>query len=69
MARQTDWKKLAGKRVELRRGGQVVRTGFVKDVLDSADVLWLEPERFRQRTLIDKSMGFTIRPMQDPSLN
>ncbi|ALD65328.1 hypothetical protein [Arthrobacter sp. AG1021] len=69
MARQTDWTKLAGKRVELRKGGQVVRTGFVKDVLDSADVLWLEAERFRQRTLIDKSMGFTIRPMQDPSLN
>lgn len=68
MARQTDWTKLAGKRVELRKGGQVVRTGFVKDVLDSADVLWLEAERFRQRTLIDKSMGFTIRPMQDPSL-
>lgn len=69
MARQTDWTKLVGKRVELRKGGQVVRTGFVKDVLDSADVLWLEAERFRQRTLIDKSMGFTIRPMQDPSLN
>lgn len=69
MARQTDWKKLAGKRVELRKGGQVVRTGFVKDVLDSADVLWLEAERFRQRTLIDKSMGFTIRPIADPSLN
>ena len=69
MARQTDWTKLAGKRVELRKGGQVVRTGFVKDVLDSADVLWLEAERFRQRTLIDKSMGFTIRPTQDPSLN
>lgn len=69
MARQTDWKKLAGKQVELRKGGELVRTGFVKDVLDSADVLWLEAERFRQRTLIDKSMGFTIRPMQDPSLN
>ncbi|QXQ10283.1 hypothetical protein [Paeniglutamicibacter sp. Y32M11] len=69
MARQTEWKKLAGKRVELRKDGVVVRTGFVKDVLDSSDVLWLEAEHFRQRTMIDKSMGFTICPMQDPSLN
>lgn len=69
MARQSDWKKLAGTRVELHKGGQLVRTGFVKDVLDTSDVLWLEAEGFRQRTLIDKSMGFTISPMQDPSLN
>ncbi|EMR00200.1 hypothetical protein [Paeniglutamicibacter gangotriensis] len=69
MARQSDWKKLAGRRVELCKGGQLVRTGFVQEVLDSSDVLWLEAEGFRQRTMIDKSMGFTIRPVQDHSLN
>ncbi|MGH3653654.1 hypothetical protein [Glutamicibacter sp.] len=69
MAGQTDWSQLAGKRVELRKDGQIVRTGFVKDVLGTADVLWLEAERFRHRTLVDKSMGYTIRPLRDSSLN
>lgn len=69
MAGQTDWSQLAGKRVELRKDGQLVHTGFVKDVLGTADVLWLEAERFRQRILVDKSMGYTIRPLQDSSLN
>lgn len=69
MTPQSEWKKLAGKRVELRKDGQLVRTGFVKDVLDSSDALWLEAEHFRQRILIDQSMGFTIHQMQDPSLN
>ena len=69
MAGATDWTQLAGKRVELRKDGQLVRTGFVKDVLATADVLWLEAERFRQRTLVDKSMGYTIHPLQDSSLN
>ncbi|ALQ29295.1 hypothetical protein ACPROK_08440 [Glutamicibacter soli] len=69
MARKASWSQFSGKHVELRKDGQLVRTGFVKDVLDSDEALWLEAERFQQRILIDKSMGFTIRPIADPPMN
>lgn len=69
MPKTISWKQLAGKRVVVSKDGEVLRTGFVKDVLASADVLWLEAEGFRQRQLFDKSMGYSIAPEADPVLN
>ena len=42
MLKDTNWKSFVGQQVEVQKDGEFIRTGFVLDVVDSADILWLE---------------------------
>lgn len=59
-----DWKSLVGEHVKVQKDGKLVRTGYVQDVMNSADVLWIEAEGSHQRALFEKAMGYIIQPMQ-----
>lgn len=40
-----DWSLLINALVEIRQNGQVIRTGFVEDVMPDSSVLWLASDR------------------------
>lgn len=57
-----DWQLLIGCRVELRRGGQVVRTGEVEDATPDSSVLWLRFDGHHGRQLVAKADGYDVFP-------
>ena len=59
----TDWKGLLGQQVHVQKDGKVIRTGYVEDVVDSADILWLEADGVKQRALFERAQGYTILPV------
>lgn len=59
----TDWKGLLGKQVQVQKDGRVIRTGYVEDVVDSADILWLGADGVKQRALFERALGYTILPV------
>ena len=61
-----DWKDLAGRRVQVQKEGRIIRTGRVKDIAVTADVLWLEADGVEPRALYDKSLGYRILPISEP---
>lgn len=54
----TDWSSLPGRRVELRKDGQPVRSGYVEAVTCDSGVLWLEFDGFHPRALFESAEGF-----------
>lgn len=56
------WKSLVGEHVKVQKDGKLIRTGYVLDVMNSADILWLEAEGHHQRELFEKAMGYTVQP-------
>ncbi len=66
MLKDTNWKSFVGQQVEVQKDGEFIRTGFVLDVVDSADILWLEAAGAKQRALFEKAMGYTILPLASP---
>ncbi len=62
MGNHANWRDLAGRQVEVRKEGQIIRTGYVVDVAFSTDILWLEADGVNQRALFEKAMGYTICP-------
>lgn len=64
MVDHADWKDLVGRHVQVQKDGRAIRTGYVKDVAVTADVLWLEAYGIEPRTIYEKAQGYTIRPMQ-----
>lgn len=66
MGDHADWKDLAGRRVQVQQGGRTIRTGYVKDVADSANVLWLEADGAEPRALYEKAQGYTVLPVSEP---
>lgn len=63
MSENTDWKGLLGQQVQVHKDGRVVRTGYVEDVVDSADILWLGADGVKQRALFERARGYTISPI------
>lgn len=57
-----DWIELIGQRVEVWKGGQLVRTGCVDDVAGAADALWLAGHGVDGRALYQKADGYSVRP-------
>lgn len=55
-----NWQLLIGCRVELRRGGQVVRTGEVEDAMADSSVMWLRFDGNYGRQLVAKTDGYEI---------
>jgi hypothetical protein len=58
-----DWNMLVGRMVELRRGGQLVRTAEVEDATWDSSVMWLRFDGNHGRQLISKTDGYEVRPI------
>jgi hypothetical protein len=58
-----DWTLLVGRTVELRRGGQHVRTAEVEDATWDSSVMWLRFDGNHGRQLISKTEGYEVRPI------
>ncbi len=69
MGDHADWNDLAGRQVQVQKGGQTIRTGYVKDVAVTEDALWLEAYGAEPRTLYTKAQGYTALaiPVSDVS--
>ena len=63
MPKNTDWKALVGQQVHVQKDGEIIRTGYVDDVVDSADILWLKSDGVCQRALFEKAHGYCIQPV------
>lgn len=60
-----DWNLLAGRQVQIRKDGRIVRTGRVDTVTKAANALWLESHGAHLRTLFEKAEGYTAWPVAD----
>lgn len=67
MGDHTAWKDFVGRQVEVQKEGRTIRTGYVKDVAVSADVLWLEADGAETRALYEKAQGYTVLPLSASS--
>lgn len=63
MLKNTGWKGLVGQQVHVQKDGEIIRTGYVDAVVDSADILWLKSDGVRQRALFEKAHGYCIQPV------
>lgn len=63
MENSLDWSDLLGLRVHVKKGDQIVRTGYVDAVSASADILWIGQEGAEHRSLYEKYEGFTAVPV------
>jgi hypothetical protein len=59
-----DWHLLVGAVVEVRREGQVIRTGLVDDATTSGDIVWMAAAGFASRKMIDKREGYELAIVQ-----
>ncbi|MFF1255010.1 hypothetical protein ACFVYC_21285 [Pseudarthrobacter sp. NPDC058329] len=48
-----DWSLLINALVEIRQNGQVIRTGFVEEVMPDSSVLWLAADRDNPRQMFE----------------
>lgn len=55
-----NWQLLIGSWVELRRGGQVVRTGEVEDATPDSSIMWLKFDGNHPRQLIARTDGYEV---------
>jgi hypothetical protein len=56
-----DWSRLAGAKVEIHRGGHLIRTGVVDAVMPDATILWLAADYNGNRALFDSAEGYEVR--------
>jgi hypothetical protein len=57
---EPDWKSFIGQQVQIHRSGGFIRAGYVDDVADSGDVIWLGGHGIDPRRLFMKADGFTV---------
>lgn len=61
MGSSTDisWRELLGLKVQIRKNGQMIRTGYVEDVTNTGDGVWLESCGVDPRKLFTKADGYS----------
>jgi hypothetical protein len=60
LRRHYDWSLLINALVEIRRNGQLIRTGFVEDVMPDSSVLWLAADRTNARQMFEACQGHQV---------
>jgi hypothetical protein len=60
-----NWTNLAGRAVQIRKDGLIVRSGHVDAVTPAADVLWLGVHGADPRALFEKAEGYTAWPVAE----
>ena len=57
---QPDWQRALGQLVEVRRHGQVIRTGTVDTVMPDNSILWISTNGTHQREMVERAEGYQI---------
>jgi hypothetical protein len=57
---QHDWLPVIGEVVEIRCGGEAVRTGIVDGVTADGGILWLTANGAEPRAMFERSQGFSV---------
>lgn len=57
------WGELRGHQVQVHRDGNLVRTGYVEDVMHAGDGLWLESRGIDGRALYTKAEGYSVKAL------
>ncbi len=65
MEESLGWSGLLGLRVHVKKGNQIVRTGYVDAVSASADILWISQEGAQHRSLYEKFEGYSVSACAD----
>lgn len=55
-----EWRRLTNTPVEIRRLGEMIRRGTVKDVMPDSSVIWVAADHENPRTLFEASEGFEV---------
>ncbi|MEN8585356.1 hypothetical protein ABFP37_21935 [Burkholderia sp. RS01] len=58
--RCNEWNLLIGAFVEIRKGQEFVRAGFVDHAMPDSSALWLAASGPHTRTLLEKSEGYEV---------
>ncbi len=58
--KHSDWSLLINAMVEIRQNGQVIRTGFVEDVMPDSSVLWLAADHDNPRQMFEACQGHQV---------
>ena len=58
--RYNEWNLLIGAFVEIRKGQEFVRAGFVDHAMPDSSALWLAASGSHTRTLLEKSEGYEV---------
>jgi len=58
-----NWNDLAGRAVQIRKDGRIIRNGYVEAVTPAADILWLGVYGAEPRALFEKAEGYTVWPV------
>lgn len=57
---QPDWQRTLGQHVEVRRYGEIVRTGTVEDVMSDNSILWISAEGAFPRQMVERVEGYEV---------
>ena len=57
---QPDWQRTLGQYVEIRRSGQVVRSGTVTAVMPDDSILWISAEGPFLRQMVVRAEGYEV---------
>ncbi|MDQ0618346.1 hypothetical protein [Arthrobacter globiformis] len=57
---QPDWQRALGQRVEVWRGGKLVRKGTVEAVMPDDSLLWISAEGISPRRMISRQDGYQV---------
>lgn len=57
---QRNWQRTLGQRVEIWRGGKLVRKGTVEAVMPDDSILWISREGNSLRQMISRQDGYQV---------
>ena len=58
--RHDEWDRLIGAPVEIRKDGNVIRSGRVDGAMPDSSVIWLAADERAPRTLFEAALGFEV---------
>jgi hypothetical protein len=59
------WNDLVGQQMQVQHHGRTIRTGYVEEVTEAADALWIETHGIDGRALYEKAQGHTVLPVTE----
>jgi hypothetical protein len=58
--RHHEWARLIGAPVDIKKHGEVIRTGIVDDAMPDSSMIWIASDEQSSRTLYEASEGFQV---------
>ena len=65
MGNHAEWNELVGRQVRIQHHGRTIRTGYVEEVTEAADALWIAAHGIERRALYEKAQGHTVLPVPE----